>query len=325
MPSAPTRPRRGSPPRSAANRPASGRGWVTLIVLALAAVVVSVGPGTIRELVSGVTFVRPPAASIPAPILHTEPALQAGVDGVSAAFSHGRLALAIVDLQSGATASVDAERALPAASLFKLPILLEVLTEEEAGRLDPDLRLAIRAEGWTDGSGVLQGRVGDQLAVRELTRLMIQQSDNIAALVLMDAVGLESVNGMAERLGMRATRLVDHRAGEPGDHTTSAGDMAHLLTGLATGQLVSQRVAEQALSLLELRQSVSWLGDDLPFWVKVAHKWGDLPEARNDAGIVFTPRGSYAIAVLTENGLPDESARAIARISRVVYDYLGNH
>ena len=101
--------------------------------------------------------------------------------------------------------------------------------------------------------------------------------------------------------------------------------MAHLLTGLATGQLVSQRVAEQALSLLELRQSVSWLGDDLPFWVKVAHKWGDLPEARNDAGIVFTPRGSYAIAVLTENGLPDESARAIARISRVVYDYLGNH
>ena len=175
----------------------------------MAAVVVSVGPGTIRELVSGVTFVRPPAASIPAPILHTEPALQAGVDGVSAAFSHGRLALAIVDLQSGATASVDAERALPAASLFKLPILLEVLTEQEAGRLDPDLCLAIRAEDWTDGSGVLQGRVGDQLAVRELTRLMIQQSDNIAALVLMDAVGLESVNGMAERLGMRATRSDD--------------------------------------------------------------------------------------------------------------------
>jgi beta-lactamase class A len=57
--------------------------------------------------------------------------------------------------------------------------------------------------------------------------------------------------------------------------------------------------------------------------VKVAHKWGDLPDARNDVGIVFTPRGSYAIAVLTSNGLPDEAAAAIARASRTIYDYLG--
>ena len=164
--------------------------------------------------------------------------------------------------------------------------------------------------------------MGDRLPVRELYRLMIQQSDNIAALVLLDAVGLDSVNGMAARLGMRATRLVDHRAGDDGDHTTSAADMAHLLAALATGQLVSQRVAEQALSLLELRQSVTWLGEELPFWVKVAHKWGDLPRARHDAGVVFTPRGSYAIAVLTEDGVPDESAQLIARASRAVYDYL---
>jgi beta-lactamase class A len=300
------------------------RGWATLLVLLLAAAVVSLGPDTLRELISGLTFARPPAASIaPAP-LHTEPALQARLEAVGSAATQGSLGVAVVDLQRGAMGSVDAARAYPAASLFKLPLLLEVLTEAEAGRLDPERRLEIRPEDWTDGSGVLQARVGDQLAVRELTRLMIQDSDNIAALVLLDAVGIGSVNALTERLGMPATRLVDHRAGEPGDHTTSASDMAHLLVGLATGQLVSQRVAEQALSLLELKQSVTWLGDDLPFWVKIAHKWGDLPEARHDAGIVYTPRGSYAIAVLTENGPADESAKAIARVSRVAYDYLGN-
>ena len=291
-------------------------------MLLLGAAFVSLGPDTLRELVSGLTFARPPAASIaPAP-LHTDPRLQARFEDVGAAVSSGSLALAVVDLQSGAMASVDAARAYPAASLFKLPILLEVLTEEEAGRLDPERQLEIRPEDWTDGSGVLQARVGDQLSVRELTRLMIQDSDNIAALVLLDVVGVPSVNELAERLGLASTRLVDHRAGEAGDHTTSAADMAHLLVGLATGQLVSARVAEQALSLLELKQSVTWLGDDLPFWVKVAHKWGDLPEARHDAGIVYTPRGSYAIAVLTENSPADDSARAIARASRLTYDYL---
>ena len=55
------------------------------------------------------------------------------------------------------------------------------------------------------------------------------------------------------------------------------------------------------------------------------HKWGDLPCARRDAGIVYTTRGSYAIAVLTENSPADDSARAIARASRLTYDYLAAH
>jgi beta-lactamase class A len=129
---------------------------------------------------------------------------------------------------------------------------------------------------------------------------------------------------MAARLGLASTRLVDHRAGELGDHVTSAADMARVLLDLASGQAVNQRVSEAALRLLELEQSVSWVRDDLPFWVKVAHKWGDLPEARNDAAIVFTPRGNYVITVLTENSPPEEAAAAIARASRLTYDYLGN-
>ena len=170
---------------------------------------------------------------------------------------------------------------------------------------------------------MLQARVGDRLTVRELTRLMIQESDNIAALVLLDAVGVDSTNATAERLGLHATRLVDHRAGDAGEHTTSAADMAQLFVGLASGQVINQHVSEAALALLELKQTVAWLGDGLPFWVKVAHKWGDLPEARNDAGVVFTPRGSYVAVALTEGGLPEESANVIARTSRLGYDYLG--
>jgi beta-lactamase class A len=286
----------------------------------------SLGPATLGEALSGLIYSRPRAATIPAPSApHPEPVLQGRLESVAGALAHGRLGAVVVDLQSGATASVDGERAFPAASLFKLPILVEVLAEEDAGQLDPESQLQIRPEDWTDGSGVLQARVGDRLTVRELTRLMIQESDNIAALVLLDAVGVPAVNAMDERLGLHTTRLVDHRAGasENAEHTTSAADMAHLLVGLTSGQLVNQRVSEEALGLLELKQATTWLGDDLPFWVKVAHKWGDLPQARNDVGAVFTPRGSYVVAVLTEDAMPDESASLIARTSRMAYDYLG--
>ncbi|MDQ6675636.1 MAG: class A beta-lactamase-related serine hydrolase [Chloroflexota bacterium] len=299
------------------------RGWLTLFVLLAAVAVLSLGPATLGEALSGLIFARPRAATLPAFSEHFEPILQARLESVAGSPAYGRVSASVVDLQTGATASLDADRAFPAASLFKLPILVEVLAEEDAGQLDPTAQLEIRAEDWTDGSGVLQARVGDRLAVRELTRLMIQESDNIAARVLLDAVGVPAVNAIDERLGLHTTRLVDHRTVSGAEHTTSASDMAHLLVGLATGQLVNQHVSEEALRLLELKQATTWLGDDLPFWVKVAHKWGDLPQARNDVGAVFTPRGSYVVAVLTEDGTPDESARIIARTSRMAYDYLG--
>jgi beta-lactamase class A len=237
--------------------------------------------------------------------------------------SHGRVAASIVDLRSGATASIDAQEAYPAASLFKLPILAEVLAQEAAGMLDPDATLEIRPDDWTDGSGVLQARVGDRLPVSELLRLMIQDSDNIAALVLLDAVGVDNVNSTARRLGMTATHIVDHRAGEDGDHTTSASDMTALLRTIASGQLVNAQVSESALRLLELKQTNAWLTEDVPFWVKLAHKWGDLPDARNDVGIMFAPRGSAIVAVLTRDADPDEAAQVIARTARVAYDFVG--
>ncbi|MGI9145049.1 MAG: serine hydrolase [Chloroflexota bacterium] len=306
------------------------RRWLTLLILLAVAAVVSLGPATIGDALSGLMFARPPGATVPAPSLaeHPDPVLQARLETVGGSPAHGRLGAVVVSLQNGAAASLNGDRVFPAASLFKLPILVEVLAEEDAGQLDPESKLQIRPEDWTDGSGVLQARVGDRLTVRELTRLMIQDSDNIASLVLLDAVGVPAINALDDRIGLRATRLVDHRAdaqlSAAAEHTTSAGDMARVLVDLATGQLVNQRVSQAALRLLELKQSATWLADELPFWVKVAHKWGDLPQARNDVGVVFSPRGSYVVAVLTEGGTPDESASSIARISKLAYDYVGD-
>jgi beta-lactamase class A len=294
-----------------------------LLVLAIAVAAASIGPNTLRELLSAVTFTRPSAATVSSPAPHTDAELQRRLDAVAGSLGRGRLSSVVVDLETGASAAVDADRTWPAASLFKLPVLVEVLAEGDAGQLDPEQRLVIRPEDWTDGSGVLQARVGDRVSVRELTRLMIQESDNIAALVLLDAVSVAAVNTTAQRLGLPATRLVDHRAGQAGDHTTSAADMARLLLLLAAGQAVNAHVSEEALRLLELRQTFSWLGEDLPFWVKIAHKWGDLPDARHDAGLVFTPRGSYVAVVLTQDALPEDSAFLIGRTSRAAYDYLG--
>jgi beta-lactamase class A len=301
------------------------RAWLTLIVLIVLVGAISLGrpnPLDAFDALRGLSYSRPPAAASNVTTFRADPDLQRRVEQ-AASLSRGTVGVAVLDLERGSTASVNADRRFPAASLFKLPILVEVLAQEQVHRLEPDKLLEIGADDWTDGSGVLQARVGDRLAVQELVRLMVQQSDNIAALVLLDAVGSDNVNATLERLGLEQTRIVDRRRGESGEHVTSAGDMARLLQIMSSGQLIDADVSEQALRLLELKQGQTWLAESLPWWVKVAHKWGDLPDARHDAGIVFTPRGNYVSVVLTEDALPDEAERAIARTAAAAYDYLG--
>ena len=275
---------------------------------------------SVADLARGLTFSRPSVASfLTRPAEHPDPQLQAAVEA-AAEVSYGELGAMVIDLDTGGVAAVHPDRVFPAASLFKLPILVEVLEQEAQHQLEPQQLLEIRPDDWTDGSGVLQTRVGDRLRVQELVRLMIQDSDNIAALVLLDAVSAGAVNARLAAMGLSATHVRDHRAGETEPHVTSPRDMARLLADLASAQLFDPDTSEAGLRMLELHQASNWLGDKLPWWAKVAHKWGDLPEARHDVGIVFTPRGSYISAVLTENGRPEEARQAIARIARAAYD-----
>jgi len=309
-----------APPDS--RRSAAGRGQSALALAILVLVValwVGDAVGAALGLVGSLSSRPPITAEVDPQTPRIDPVLQTRV-AAATSLSRGVAGAVVRSLDDGAEAEVDADRPFPAASLFKLPILVETLRQQREGRLTPDTLLEVTPDTWADGAGVLQARLGDRLPVRELLTLMVRDSDNIAALVLLDAVDVDQVNATMAQMGLTQTRLRDHRGGDVAPHSTSARDMATLLALMASGRLFDPETSETALQLLELRQANTWLADDLPFWVRVAHKWGDLPEARHDAGIVFTPRGSYVSVVLTQGGAPDETRRAIAAVSRAGFD-----
>lgn len=278
--------------------------------------------GTLAEAARGATYTRPRAAERELPSPRADPALQQSVDALALSYP-GVAAIAIADLRTGTTASVQADRVFPAASLFKLPVLVEVLKEIRLGRLQMDRAFTVQQDQWTDGSGVLQARVGDRVRVDELLRLLVQESDNMAALVLLDAVGVQNANATMRSIGLTATRLRDRRTEPDAQHTTSAGDMARLMTMIGSGTLIDAQTSEDALKLLELQQTNNWLAEGLPWWVKLAHKWGDIQGARHDAGIIFSPRATYVAVVLTEGGDPVQARRLISRAARLAFDQLG--
>jgi beta-lactamase class A len=237
----------------------------------------------------------------------------------------GTVGLYVKNLTTGAEADLDGRRVFPAASLYKLPVLAEVVRQVRLRRLSLDQSMVVSRSHWVAGSGVLQARVGQSLTVRELLTLLVVESDNIAAMMLIDLAGLENVNQTAQAIGLRSTRLLDHRAASGnnglGPYVTSPADMGLLLETIASGKLVDAVGSEEALQLLERKQSSGWLGDGLPWWAKIAHKWGEVPGARHDAGIVFTPRSHYVIVVMTSGLDANGSAAYIREVSKAVFSH----
>ncbi|MCC6177757.1 MAG: serine hydrolase [Chloroflexi bacterium] len=239
--------------------------------------------------------------------------------------ANGVVGLYVKNLTTGAQASVNADRVFAAASLYKLPIMAEVIRQIRLGYINPDRQLTVTREHWVPGSGVLQGRVGDSLPVKELLRLMIAESDNIAAMMLGDLVGLVNVNQTMLNLGLPSTHVLDYRANGAydglGPYTTSPADMGRLMDTIASGQLVDASGSDEALHLMSEKQKSDLIGEGLPWWVKVAHKWGEIPGARHEAGIVLTPRYQYVVVIMTEDVNPQGSPAYIRDLSRTIFDY----
>jgi beta-lactamase class A len=233
--------------------------------------------------------------------------------------------------------AADARRV--AASTIKLPLLLEILHEEAIGELDLDEVYTIRTTDVVGGTGDLQGQVGRALPLRELARLMVTRSDNVATNVLLRrigkgtaAVGMGRVNQFMAERGFEATRfertMLDTAAQDRGqENYTSAQDLAMMLDGIRRGTLlaeVSPTISERAGELLRDRGRIDhdWLGRQLePGW-NLAHINGTLETVRNDAGIITGPAGQDLVLVICQDHLshgPD-GERRIAEIARRIQE-----
>jgi beta-lactamase class A len=251
------------------------------------------------------------------------PAPQSTVDDVAARIAElaegfsGQLAVSAVDLSTGERVDWRPDVVLPTASVIKEPILLALLRAAEAGQVDLDARVTLRAEERVGGSGVLKVFGGGlQPTVRDVATLMIAVSDNTATNMVLDQLGgIDPVNTAMAELGLHSIRLhnaVDfdligtdvRRLGE-----ASVGDLCELGRLIATRQAFGPAVSTTAEEILSTQQYLDQamrytlanpyareLGLVAP--LSVASKTGFFTGTRVDAGIVrFGPGGGFAYAV----------------------------
>jgi beta-lactamase class A len=264
------------------------------------------------------------AAALPGPLADLQLRLALAVD-----HAPGRVGIAVEDLATGDISGVNDEASLPAASTIKIPVMVQVFKELEAGSIDLNRVVHLEARdrdwGWGD---MADAPLGTPRTVKQLLWLMITESDNTATNELIRLVGRRAINRTMVRLGLRETHLSDDIRSETETIRyalrTSPRDMLALLDSIARNRCIDSWSSREMLAILEGQKHNGLLPEPLPKDVKIAHKTGSLHDTLNDVGIVFESDEPYVIAVMTTE-LPDlDLGRAfIHKISRLAYNELG--
>ena len=122
----------------------------------------------------------------------------------------GRCAVSIIDLQSGEHVDVDAVEAFPLASVFKVPVMVELARQMQTQQspLQLSTPLVMKASDRCIGSGSLQHRpVGTSVSVQQLVEWMETKSDNTATDMLFRRIGLTSVDTYLASLGCTSSQI----------------------------------------------------------------------------------------------------------------------
>ena len=236
---------------------------------------------------------------------------------------------------------LDANVRFHAASTMKLPVMIQIFRDADAGllRLDDSLTVHVSFPSLVDGSSfavdkaddsdsTLYLRAGGKASIRELLELMITRSSNLATNLLIELVGASRAQASARALGawsIQVLRGVEdgtaYRAGL--NNTTTARDLGVLLAAIALHRAASRASCDTMLAILGRQEFNEGIPAGVPRGTRVAHKTGWIGEVvYHDAAVVYPARGgSYVLVVLTGAIKQDSVAHTlVADLSRMVYD-----
>ncbi|HKR27802.1 MAG TPA: serine hydrolase [Acidobacteriaceae bacterium] len=272
---------------------------------------------------------------------------------------HGKVSLWAVDKATGQTVTIDADQPVPTASVIKLGILYTALEQIRSGKAHFNDPLTLHHDDQVAGSGVLLFfDTPMQLTLKDALTMMIAESDNTATNLVIDHLGLKTIDDQLTALGMKNTWLykkVFRPATGPmppdqaqfGLGKTTAREMGELMDRYVTCDLQANPIgppapapanpSDHALCSAALHMlKVQFFRNSIPRYLEkldttegdsaVANKTGALDHVRNDVGAVTTKHGTIIISEFTHDNAdtswtPDNEAEVLmAKLAKQIVD-----
>ena len=224
-----------------------------------------------------------------------------------------------------------------AASTMKVPVMIELFRQADAGLLKLDDRIrvvnefhsivdssAYTLDASDDSDAEMYRRIGQRMSYRDLCEAMITVSSNLAANLLIERLGPRNIQATTDVLGASGMHVLrgveDSKAFQKGlNNTTTARALLALMEKIARGDAVDKTASAEMAAVLGRQKFNDRIPAGLPAGTRVAHKTGEITKIQHDAAIVYADR-PFVLVVLVR-GLEDvkQGSGLIADITRVVY------
>jgi beta-lactamase class A len=259
--------------------------------------------------------------------------------------SKAEVSLAFKDQESGEKLLIHSHEMMHAASLMKVPVMIELFWQAERGKFSLKDKIPIRNQfkSIVDGSiytlrinddsdDEIYKFIGTEQPIRDLLTHMITMSSNLATNILIEFVEVKNVMKRMEELGIQNIEMLrgveDIKAFEKGlNNRTDAFSIMQVMMSIAEGKAGSSEACREMIEILKQQKFRSKIPAGIPEDVKVANKTGSITRIDHDAAIVF-PKGRkpYVLVIMTRGIEEHEKAeKLIAKLSRIVYESLTEH
>jgi beta-lactamase class A len=253
---------------------------------------------------------------------------------------HGleRLGIAFYDSETTIQWSYNADAWFHAASTMKLAVLLGVYRQVVRGELAVDEPVHVRnkflsivdrkpfkLEISRDGDPEVYGNLGRTMTVKQLAYHMITTSSNFATNLLVDVVGVDTIQAALRELGVEGVTVLrgveDQAAYEAGlNNEVTANGLMKLLRLVAEGRAFSPEACADMLEILLDQRFKRGIPAGLPREARVAHKTGNISNVDHDAGIVYLARRNpYVVVILTQFPMQAGRGAAVAEVSKDIF------
>lgn len=231
----------------------------------------------------------------------------------------GHYGLYLIDLKANKSVTINGDETFYSASTIKLPLALYILDQAARGQVDLGEKLTYTDDDYAEGTGMLQDSigVGDSFPIRDLVRLAITHSDNIATNMLLRRFGTGNLYAYMTQLGGRAVGAADDM------FITSPRDMALYMRGFSSGSALKNTELRAFLKdALEHTVFTDRIAAGVPEGVPVAHKIGTLENAVNDVAWVQAPGRPFILAIFSTDVAEESGTAVLEEVSRQVYSFL---
>jgi beta-lactamase class A len=203
-----------------------------------------------------------------------------------------------------------ADEQFSAASVIKIPIMLEVFQQIDAGQHSLDDRFTLGRDDKAPGSGVLLDMHDSiEVTLLDLLYLMISISDNTATNVLIDLAGMDNINQRMRGWGFEGTvlnRKMQGKGAQPGqkENYVVPAECSRMIRMILSGEAASSESCQAMVELLKKQQNRRRLARPLTDeheHIEFGSKTGTIKGVCSDAGFFRSGDRAVILSVLLGN------------------------